>query len=997
MAKKDVEALKALTPGQTVNGFEVIRITDLPAMSMIAVELTHPKSGARMLHLGADDAENLFSVAFRTPPPDDTGLPHILEHSVLNGSQRYPVKDPFVELLKTSLATFLNAMTYSDRTAYPCSSMNPRDFHNLLRVYCDAVFFPLLTEDTFLQEGHHLEFMPDGTPIIKGVVYNEMRGVYSSPNSILFRHLLQQVYQSNAYGKDSGGDPKYIPELTYQQFFDFHRTYYHPSNAWIFTYGDVPLAETLSILDSEFLGKFDVLDIDTSIKPLERWFQPRESSFAYPVDARESLANKTEIALMWATNDWRDILDSLAMMVIDSYLLDNAASPLRKALIDSKLGEEVGSAGYGDWQRDTCFIVTLKGSEKERAEAVEKLCLDTIARECENGFDKDKVAAALRRFELSTREIRSEYPLQLMDRVFGSWLYESDPVGFVQITERLDELHKAMAADPRLLEKTGKKWLVDNPHRMRLTLVPDPRYIERSDKETAERVKSMVDTMSDAGRQTADEIAKRLAERQSEGNTPEHLATLPRLAKSDVSPEPLPLEFCGDSVADREFITVAMFSAGISYFDIALTLDDLSDEDIDYLPLFCEAMGKSGAAGLNYADMATREASCTGALDFSPGMVAHVDGAEHAFVKLGVWLKALDADMEKALGVLSDRLFKPDFTDTERLRDIILQARMAWRSEIVPHGNVYASLYAAKTLTPAAAMLERLKGCTQARFVDQLAADLDKRLPKLPDRFAAMRERLFAKAGLCAAQIGAEHSIALGRAWLTDTAGQFTGANHPKKPLPPVHPTASRIGLAAPADIAYGATPLIAPALSDADAPALTLLSTQLSYGYLWNELRVKGGAYGAHARYDLARGVFTLSSFRDPNIIRTLDTFAKTGAYIEQEMDLSANAVEQYIIGAIKTLDKPLRPPSAVAVALHRHLTGETDEFRQEFRTRLLSIDGKAVRDAASRLFSKLPQAPSCVLSSREKIEEENKKTNAPLTIEPLWEVREDPNSVLS
>ncbi len=987
MADSIINDLKKLTAGEKSNGFSVLRVVELAGMSMVAIELLHNKSGAHMLHLGADDAENLFSVAFRTPPPDDTGLPHILEHSVLNGSEHYPVKDPFVELLKTSLATFLNAMTYSDKTAYPCSSMNPKDFHNLLRVYCDAVFFPLLSEDTFLQEGHHLEFAPDGTPSIKGVVYNEMRGVYSSPNSILFRHLLQEVYNSNAYGKDSGGDPKAIPELTYKQFVDFHHAYYHPSNAWIFTYGNVPLEKTLEILDREYLSKFDVLAIDTSIAPLERWLQPKTGCFTYPVDANESLDKKTEIALMWATNDYRDILESLAMMVVDSYLLDNAASPLRKALIDSKLGEEVGSSGYGDWQRDTCFIVTLKGSEKERAEAVEQLSLETIARECAQGFDRDKVAAALRRFELSTREIKSEYPLQLMDRVFGPWLYDSDPIGFVQITDRLDELHAAMANDGRYLEKIAKKWLIDNPHRLRMTLLPDPNYMEQNDREAADRVKAIVDSLSDAGRQTADEIAQRLHAHQDEGNTPEALATLPRLAKSDVSPDPLPLEYSVDTVAGREFVHVPMFSAGISYLNLALGLDGIPDEDIEYLPLFCEALAKTGAAGLDYAQMASREAACTGALDFSAGIVSHVDGPEKGWLRLGVWLKALDADMEKALVVLSDRLFSADFTDTDRLKDIILQSRMGWRSEIVPHGNTYASMYAARNLTAAASILERLNGVTQARFIDRLATNLEKHIDELPGRFAAMRERILSRAGVTAAQIGADDSVKRGRDWLSANADKFAGPSKPAAGFALKKFGGDRIGLASPAEVAFAATPLLAPPLMDKDAPALALLSTQLSYGYLWNEIRVKGGAYGAHARFDPARGVFTLSSFRDPNIARTFSAFEKTGAYIAADMDMAPASVEQYIIGAVKTLDKPLRPPTAVAVALNRHLAGETESFRNEFRTRLLSLDGDAVKSAAARLFAHVDDAPGAVVASREKIEEENGAMAKPLTIEPLWD----------
>ncbi|MDR3077841.1 MAG: insulinase family protein, partial [Planctomycetota bacterium] len=394
-------AAAGFDPGETVSGFVLERRAGLAEMGLDALQFRHARSGARLLHLAADDPENLFAVAFRTPPPDDTGLPHILEHSVLCGSRRYPVKDPFVELLKTSLATFLNAFTYPDRTIYPCASLNHRDFHNLMRVYCDAAFFPLLSEDHFLQEGRHLEFPPEGRPFLKGVVYNEMRGVYSDPEGLLDRHLQRLLFASNAYGRDYGGDPRRIPDLTYQRYLDFHRSLYHPANAWIFVYGDADIRETLGILDREFLGGFSALDPDTAIVPLERWLQPRQAAFGYPLDADDSPRGRTDIAVAFAANDRRDSLAGMALKVVDGYLLDNAASPLRKALIDSRLGEELGGSGYADHQRDTFFTVVLKGSESDRAEAVERLILEVLRRECEAGFDRGKVASALRQFELA--------------------------------------------------------------------------------------------------------------------------------------------------------------------------------------------------------------------------------------------------------------------------------------------------------------------------------------------------------------------------------------------------------------------------------------------------------------------------------------------------------------------------------------------------------------------------------------------------------------------
>ncbi len=972
--------------GQKIRGFTVADVAALPNMMMTAVRLEHDKSGARMLHLAADDAENLFSVAFRTPPPDDTGLPHILEHSVLCGSERYPVKDPFVELLKTSLATFLNAFTYPDRTCYPCSSMNAKDFRNLMRVYCDAVFFPTLSEDHFRQEGHHLEFGADGRPSVKGVVYNEMRGVYSDSDGILDRHVQRLLFESNAYGLDYGGDPGAITRLTYAQYLAFHRAYYHPGNSWIFTYGDADLAETLAVLDAEYLSRFDRLEVDSAIRPLERWSAPRSGEFAYPLDADDSETARTDIAVAWATNDSRDVLENLAMKIVDAYLLDNAASPLRKALIDSRLGEELGSSGHADHQRDTFFQIVLKGSERDRAEKVEEFILAALRDECARGFDAEKVESALHRMELASREIKPQYPIRLLERVFGSWLYDSSPLDQVDISGWLDRLRAAVAGTPKYLEDLTAKWLVDNPHRLRIALVPDKRFVERNDAETAAQVGAIVAALSPGERAEAAEIAKRLDAMQSEENSPEALATLPRLAKSDVSPDPLPLPYEAESVAGRDFLRVPMYAGGIGYMNLNLRLEGLDEGDILWLPLLCEALGKTGAAGHDYARMAEREAAATGALDFSAGLTTHVEGPDRAALRMTVWLKALDSDWERALGILSERLFEADFGDVERLRDIVLQSRVGWKNEIVPSGNAYAALYAARSLTPALKVSEMLSGCTQGRFIDRLAGALDGELKTLPDRLAALRDKIIRGATPAVSMIGADASCASGREWLSGAAGRFGGRGAAQR-LPGVTPDSARVGLAAPADVAFAARTLPAPCLADADAPALALLGIQLSYGYLWNEVRVKGGAYGVRAGLDGLRGSFNFSSFRDPNINRTLDVFARAAVFVEREMDLSASGVEQAIIGAVKTLDVPMRPPSAVVTAMARHLGGDDEGFRRDFRGRLLALDGDRVRAAAARVFAGMEGAPVCVLSSRERLSEENKLSEKPLTIEALWE----------
>lgn len=981
--------------GMTNNGFRVVNITELPALSIRALELIHDNSGARMLHLEADDQENLFAAAFRTPPPDDTGLPHILEHTVLCGSKRYPVKDPFVELLKCSLATFLNAFTYPDRTIYPCASMNHKDFRNLMRVYCDAVFNPLITQDHFRQEGHHLEPNPESASglLVKGIVYNEMRGAYSDPDEMMERRLFRMLYDGNAYSRDFGGDPAAIQTLTYDQFVAFHKTYYHPANAWFFTYGNADLHETLRILDEEFLVGCKRINVDSTIAALPRWSKPRTMRVPFPLDEAESDGGKSQVAIAFAANDLREVTTSLAMNLLDTYFLDNAASPLRKSLIDSKLGEEVGPSGYVSWLRDTAFSVSLKGTEPDRADAIEEVVFQTIRKEIATGFDRERIDAALHQLELASREIPTQYPLRLMERAYSSWLYDSDPLAHIRLGEKLDELRKVLDSQPRYLEDLAQRVFIDNQHRAMVIMVPDKVYVERQDQEQEDRLLALREKMSVADLEQVAVEADRLEKMQSEGNSPDNLATLPRLSIKDVSPEPLPFDYV-KTMAEPLLLHVQPPSGtgGVGYLQLWLDISGLGDEDLDDLPLLCEAMSKMGAAGNDYAVMADREAAVTGGLDIGCGTAVHIEGPSAARLRMSFTLRALEKNWEKALGVLHDRLFAPEYSDRERLADVIKQLRMSWRSQIVGAGNQYAVSRAGRHISPVVAMAERLAGCHQARLINRLASDVEnKSVDAVVDKLQRLQSLIVGNGGPAAAFAGNDKAGMLTRQWLHDTSKKLGGVYGKKDFRFSTHllgEEGRREGLAVPADVAFVAKVIPAPALIHPDAPALMLLSQQLSYGYLWNELRVKGGAYGARAAYDGARGVFSLSSFRDPNVSRSLAAYGGVVAYVENEMDLTQAGVEQAIIGAIKGLDAPIRPTIMSGLALTRHLSGEGDAFRKEFRARLLSLTGDAIRKACRIHMGSAAINPAyCVLTSRERLQSENSLMKGDeFTVEPLW-----------
>ena len=963
-----------LRKGNRVHGFLIDDIVPLPDLRAAACLATHEKSGARLLHLVADDPDNLFAVAFRTPPPDDTGLPHILEHTVLCGSEKYPVKDPFVELLKTSLATFLNAMTYPDKTVYPCASMNERDFFNLADVYCDAVFHPLLTEKHFKQEGHHLDFASPGdvsSPlVIKGIVYNEMKGAYSDLDGLMQHKTTRSLFPDNAYGMESGGAPDAIPSLTYEQFVRFHRTFYHPANSLFFVYGGIPTERHLAFLDTKYLSGFDHGPIDTTIADQPRWTEPRRKVVPYPIGPSEETARKTAVVLTFFANEVTDAVTTLSMHLVGDYLLGNAASPLRKALIDSRLGEELVESGYFSYQRDTFLCVGLKGTEEDRTEAIVDLVLRTCRELAEQGLEKGKVEAAFHRLEIASREIRPRYPLLLMDRVYRSWLYGADPLMGLRLNEHLGELRQRYASEPGFFERQIARWITDNPHYTVLTFTPDRDYMAKKDAAYRKRLAERKATMDSASLEAVAREAAELDAMQSAPNTPEALATLPRLGLSDVPPEPFELETSREEVARVPLLHTDIFANGLSYLQLAFDLRGIDEDLVDYLPLYAEALTQMGAAGFDYAAMAEREAAHTGGVGAGVSVGGRADDCHHVRPLFLVSARALDSKLPQMLEIVSDRLLRCDLTDLDRLRDVVLQGRIHRQSDIIPSGNHYAHLFAARHLSRNSALAERLAGISQLRVYNRLADGFDNDRDAVAERLSRLRDFLLARGRLAVSFVGDEEQRPTLDSWLAGVTEQMREECPPEESSVFEPTFRTREGIATPAEVAFVAKALPAVPSTHPDAPVLLLLGVHLSFGYLWTEVRVKQGAYGARASYDSGNGVFSFTSYRDPCIRETLAAFEGSFQHVATKMDLSEEAVEQAVIGTVKILDQVVRPGQAVSLALGRELRGETPEIRKRFRQRLLSLTGEDIRRVAVELLGpRFDDAPACVLSSRERL----------------------------
>ncbi len=970
------------------SGFSINKITPLKDIRSTAYEMIHTQSGARLLYLHNSDEENLFSVAFKTPPYDDTGLPHILEHSVLCGSKRYPVKDPFVELLKTSLATFLNAMTYPDKTVYPCASMNEEDFHNIVRVYCDAVFFPLLTKSHFKQEGHRFAISgqpgsKDCTLSVQGVVYNEMKGVYSDLDGIIGKEESKSILPDNCYGKDSGGDPLEIPSLTYKKFKAFHSKYYHPSNSYIIIYGSFDIKKTLEILDSEYLSKFNVRKVNPIIKKQKRWTAPVCKTIRYPLESGENTKKKAAVTINFLANSLNDTLTSLAMSVLELYLLDNSSSPLRKALMDSQYGEALTGSGYADFQRDTFFTIGLKNIDEKNVDKIVELVLSVCKKEADQGLDQNRLDCVFNRLTLDAMEIQSSYPLVLMDRIYDYWIYDSDPLCMMQLNQHIEKLKKLVKSKSGFFENLLLKYIINNKHYSALTFIPDTDYHKKMDKEQEEKLEKTKNTFSKTELIKIKKDSQHLEAFQEQPNSHEALKTLPKLSLSKIEKNitMVKREFVHEK--NRTLIFNDLFSNGINYLNMALDLKTIPADLLDFLPVFKSVFLKMGTTRYSYTEMAEREAFYTGGISSSLSSEGNFDGYKAYCPYLIMFSKSLGCNLENMLQIMLERLHECDFSDVKRLKEVILQRRTALRGSIVSAGSSYAISFAAQGISENLWLSEKFGGVTHIRFLNNLADNFKENQDLIITKLNLIRNYILENSTLSLSFIGDDCQKKI----ITDWSQKVISSSKPVFDIKREHFSKNilRSGIVVPAAVAYNAGIFETISSSDESASALLLIGNFLTYNYLWEEIRVKRGAYGAHANYSSLNGVFGFSTYRDPCIKESFETFKKALQFLEKGLT-SKETLEQAIIGTLKNLDKPIRPEDAVGLSLSRHIRNITDDHRRKFRTSLLDLTPKKIKHAACTVLEpRMKELSICSISGKKQLEKANAELKEPLKIERL------------
>jgi hypothetical protein len=976
--------------GALLHGFHVLRVLQMPEIRITAYELEHLITGAKVLHLHCDDHENLYTVGFRTPPEDSTGVPHILEHSVLAGSERYPLRDVFNELHRGSLQTFINAFTYPDKTIYPVASQVRADFFNLARVYTDLVLKPRLLRETFCQEGHHLEFSnPEDSAselIISGIVFNEMKGAYSSPEALMYKAIQQHLYPDTPYSFDSGGDPDDIPLLTYEQFKAFHRAYYSPTNARFLIYGNIPTAVHLAFLE-EMLAGFDLVEVDSTIKSQSRWQEPASIYGSYPIAKEDDPRKKTAVNIAWMMAENVEYETALLLQIVSGMLVGSAAGPLRKALIDSGLGEDMSPlTGVEPDLKQIAFIVGLRGTDPDKAESIEALIIDTLKDIAKSGFDRALVEGTLHQVEFNGKEIiRSTYPygIILMGRAYHTWLYDGDPLEGMNFPRAIENIRRKWEANPELFQEIVREWFLDNPHRLLSVMEPSTTYQAVQEEAFKKKMALLKASISGDDLRKIRTDAQALKKFQAEPDAPEAASALPRLSIGDISRSIETIATTKEAIENVPVMMHDIFANGIAYLDLAFDVSDISEDLQPYLPLLAKLIANMGAAGFDYVEMAKRIVLKTGGIGYHLSAGMTVDGRNN-WQKLIFRVKALHRNIADGVGIISDILTAGDMSNETRMRELIAERRNDIQASVIPSGHTFARRSASQALSVAAYRDEQWHGRTQLKFVNSIADKFDERRRELLERVTSLQHMVFRKDRLHINLTADAEGLSLLRESAAGLIGRLSGGGGTGNQSVPSQSTV-HVGIAIPAQVSYVAKVFQAPAYADPLSAPMFVLARELSSGYLYKHIRVQGGAYGGMSQYDPTSGTFALLSYRDPNIINTLNVYRRAEEFISQNK-ISGEELEKTVIGTIGALDKPMDPSSKGYVAMIRDFTGLTDGDRLKFRHMILDMTPELLLEAASRYFAGAAEtAVIAVYSSFENLQRVNEILEPKLEIDSL------------
>lgn len=952
--------------------YELLQSTFINEINSDAFVLRHKKSGARLLLLSNDDNNKVFNIGFRTPPEDNTGLPHILEHSVLCGSDKYPVKEVFVELCKGSLNTFLNAMTYPDKTVYPVASCNDKDFQNLMDVYLSSVLHPSIYDkpEIFMQEGWHYEIESADAPIIiNGVVYNEMKGAFSSPDEVLSRYIKQAMFPDNAYANESGGDPDYIPELTYEQFIDFHKKYYHPANSYIFLYGDMDMDEKLDWLDKEYLSKYDYLEVDSEIRDQEPFTAPVDKEIGYSIGEGEETAGKTYLSVSNCLNFGMDSKMNLAFRVLDYALLTVPGAPLKQALLDAGIGKDI-YGGYEDGLKQNMFSVVAKDTDNEKMPQFLQVIESTLRKVCEEGLDKQTLLAGVSHFEFRFREADFGsmpkgliYALQSLD----SWLYdEEQPFLFLSYEDDFAWLKEKLEEDG-FFEGLIKKWLLDNPHTVRLALVPVPGLAAKKDAELAKALAEKKAAMSDTEVEELVEKVRRFKEYQEAEDSEEDLQKIPLLSVADINPESEKFIYEEKKLDGHTVIHTPLFTGGINYVKLLYPIDGMSADDIHWLSLLTCVWGLVDTENYSYLALSNEVNIQTGGMSTELNAYQSMTepGKYRSFLEIS--FKALCDKTDKAMELVEEILLRSRFDSEKRIREIIAENKSRMQDYLLQGSHAAAVARVQAYGSPYAAFGDHVKGYSFYQFIEELEAGYETRKAEIAEQLRKMAVRVLqgnALLQITADEEGYGKFTEAVKPLLEKTGGIEVTEENQIEALGMLNE-----GFKTPGMVQYVARGGNFRQKGYEYTGALMVMKTMLGFDYLWTNLRIKGGAYGCMCGFGKS-GDSYLVSYRDPNLTRTNDTYLGISDYLKN-VKLDERERTKYIIGTISDLDTPRSPKIKGALALSAWMSGVTDEMQAKERSEILNCTEEDIRGLAPVVEAVLDTNQICVIGSEEKIEE--------------------------
>lgn len=945
------------------------RVEDVQSDGFI---LRHKKSGARIAILSNNDDNKVFYIGFRTPPEDETGVPHIIEHTTLCGSKKFPVKDPFIELAKGSLNTFLNAMTYPDKTVYPVASCNDQDFKNLMDVYLDAVFNPNITkyEEIFKQEGWHYELTgKDDELKINGVVYNEMKGAYSSPDEVLSSQIYRSLFPDNTYSKDSGGNPEYIPKLTYEAYLDFYHKYYHPSNSYIYLYGDMDVVERLEWLDKEYLSLYDYKKVNSEINKQPAFDEIKNVEAQYSITMDDSQENKTYLSYNRVVGDTLDEMLYQAFDVLDYALVSSPGAPVKQALIDAGIGDDVyGSYDAGILQPVFSFVA--KNANASQADEFESIIENTLKEVVKTGINKEALLAGINSSEFKFREADfGQFPKGLL---FGlncldSWLFDDmKPFIHLECLGTFAKLRKAVDTD--YFEKLIQEYLLDNTHGSSVTVKPKRGLGNEREEALAKELSDYKASLSDEEIKKLIEDTEHLKKYQEEPSSDEDLRKLPMLTRADMKKNAMPFSNIEDELLDVKVVRHDIESNGIDYISFLFDAGDFAQSELGYLGFFTNALGLVSTEKYSYTDLANATNIYTGGI--STGTASHPDIKDrNNFVfKFEVKLKVLEKNLDKALELMEQMLLTSDFTDTKRLGELVAQIKARLQANLSSSGHLVAAMRSMSSFSRYALYQDELKGIAFYRSICRIEKELSESPKSVSDKLAAIAKKLFARNRMLISFTGNNEAYGNAKPSLEKVIAGFDKMSAVGNQAE-VHFNTAKEAFIDASQIQYVAKTGDFICEGYEYTGALRLLRIILSYDYLWINVRVKGGAYGCMNTF-LRSGESYFVSYRDPNLSDTLDVYDRIPEYIKNfspdERDMT-----KYIIGIFSALDTPMNPEAKGSRSLSAYLEGITYEQIQKERNEILNAQPEDIRRLADLVEAVLKKDSICVIGNENMIKE--------------------------